>query len=415
MPSFRLDPDDLEHFDCYVPDFISLVCGLEDPRVRGRTQHALSTVLFVCLSASLSGVKSIYGFGVFAQSAWPWIRSCLGDQIGAEPLSHDTIGRVLQRFKPEFLDELLVRASKRFVKPPPDDSDELNHLALDGKRLRGTAQNALQHRPIAAGGQQPAVSVNLFSVDSGLVVASHTPIDSCSEHAGLRRVLEGLDLRGALVSADAGNSFPHIADLIASRSGDWLLCVKGNNSATQELCRQAFGTQAERDYRVLAQAPDVRGDWRRVRVTTLDRALADGPGRGACDEKLLSQWPGAKCVVEVERRRKDRATEAAFGERMVRGGIRVYYVCSVDLSAAEAMKYIRSHWHVENKLHWGLDVNYGEDASRARTGFLAMNLASIRRIANNMLAAVTKRASRQNDQIRFAHDLAWRAQVWGMV
>ena len=92
----------------------------------------------------------------------------------------------------------------------------------------------------------------------------------------------------------------------------------------------------------------------------------------------------------------------------------MYYICSKAIDALQAAALVRRHWHVENKLHWTLDVSYGEDASRAMTGYLAENLAQIRRIAQNMLAKVTGRASRLVDQMHFASDLEWRNQVWGL-
>jgi len=92
----------------------------------------------------------------------------------------------------------------------------------------------------------------------------------------------------------------------------------------------------------------------------------------------------------------------------------VRFVCSKIISARQAMKLIREHWHIENKLHWTLDVSYGEDASRAKSGFIAQNLASIRRFANNMLASVTGRSSNMTDQMKFSLDFEFRKKVLGL-
>lgn len=93
----------------------------------------------------------------------------------------------------------------------------------------------------------------------------------------------------------------------------------------------------------------------------------------------------------------------------------MYYVSSRALTAREANEQVRGHWHIENRVHWTMDVSYGEDASRAKTGYLAQNLAAVKRMANNMLAAVTGQPSRRRYQMKFALDEKWRDRIWGLV
>ena len=106
MPSYRLEPEDQEHFETFIPDFIRITQAIEDPRQKGKVKHSLTTILFVCLSATMAGAKSILSMGYFAQSSWEWVRKSLGDTIDEEPLSHDTIGRLYQKLNPEIFEHL---------------------------------------------------------------------------------------------------------------------------------------------------------------------------------------------------------------------------------------------------------------------------------------------------------------------
>ena len=415
MPSYRLDPEDVADFDQLVPDFIRLAVDIDDPRVRGRTAHRLTTVLFVCVSASMAGAKSVNAFGQFAADAWDWITASLGDGVGATPVSHDTIGRLLQKLRPDVLEGLLAElaARKTALRPEP-------HVAIDGKRQSGTARKDLTDLALADGGEQAFTTVTAYGVDSGLVLGCHTSKAPGSEHACVAEVLGMIDLRGATVTMDAGNAYAKFCDPILAGGGAYLACVKGNNARTRELCRRVFDAGVDRAYDAHAETVAARGDTRAVRTAALDPGRSVGHGTGACDAELLGRWPGAACVVEVERRRRTRTREVdGRGEPKASWHV-VHYVSSRALSAAEAARLARSHWHVENKVHWTLDVSYGEDAygedaSRARTGYIAENLAAVKRLANNMLAAVTGRASTRRYQMKFAVDPAWRDQVWGLI
>lgn len=410
MPSYRLEPDDIANFDQFVPDFITITSDITDPRIKGKLTHSLSTILFVCVSASMAGAKSINGFGEFAEDAWPWILSCLGESIGHVPVSHDTIGRLLQKLKPDILEELLAQLAQRKADQKPEDQIE-----IDGKRMVGTARRDLMNVSLSDGGEQPYTTVSAYGVDSGLVLGCHTSSYPGSEHSCIERTLELIDVRGSLVTMDAGNAYPKFCDLILSGKGDYLLCIKGNNAKSKEWCQQIFDTQVDRPYSEISSHSTARGDRRMIRVAQLNPDRKSGHGTGECDSALQAHWPQAQCVVEVQRERTTRNNQKdSKGEKKVSRHT-VYYVCSQYLVASDADRYIRSHWHVENKLHWVLDVYYGEDASRAKSGYIAQNLAAIKRMSNNMLAAVTGKSSRMRYQMKFAIDANWRNKVWGLV
>lgn len=408
MSSTRLQPEDLAQFDALVPDFITITSDIKDPRDKSKITHSLTTILFVCLSGYMAGYKSINAFGKFATLSWPWIKESLGDEIGEDPTSHDTIGRVLQKLKPSIIEELLTQFSSIRTTLNND-----SHIAIDGKRNLGTAENRRMNLAADAGGQQPYTTVSALAVGAGLVMAAHTSEEPGSEHDCVDIILKALDLRGAIVTMDAGNAYPKFAKSIVNEKGQYLLCIKGNNKRTNELCAQVFDSGVDRIYDMENQVVKSRKDEREVRVAILDKERESGHGTGECDRELMSHWPDLKCIIEVTRKRGTRTGQLNSNGDLAWSYHTVRFVCSKIITAKQAMKLVREHWHVENKLHWTLDVSYGEDASRARSGFIAQNLASIRRFANNMLASVTGRASNMTDQMKFSLDFEFRKKVLG--
>ena len=143
MPTHRLAPEDLADFDHLVPDFITVTADLDDPRVRGRTTHSLTTILFVCVSAAMAGAKSVHAYGHFAEASWEWVRASLGpDVVGPEPVSHDTIGRLLQKLQPDVCEGLLAEVVRRRTDRRPEDQ-----IAIDGRAPRGHRRAFAGERP----------------------------------------------------------------------------------------------------------------------------------------------------------------------------------------------------------------------------------------------------------------------------
>lgn len=407
MPSYRLEAEDHVNFEALVPDFIQLVSDIEDPRSDHLKRHSLTCILFTCLSAAMAGVKSINGFGHFARFNWNWIKTSLGSEVHDEPVSHDTIGRLLQKLHPNTLSELLTELSG--AKGPRENGEQ---IAVDGKVVAGSVLKSLISIPRDQGGKQPVMSVNAYSVETGLVLACSTSPEPGSEHICVKEVLGLLDLRGAIVSVDAGNAYGKFTNQISQADGHWLICIKGNQAASQELCRQAFDPGVERVYDECQQFEKARQDVRQIRTTLLKLEERNDGAIKSCDQAIIEQWPHAKTLIEVDRIRRSREGHIDDQGQLQQTSHTMHYICSKKINARRAADLVRNHWHVENKIHWTLDVSYGEDASRARTGYIAENLAHIRRIAQNMLATVTGRASRLVDQMRFASDFEWRNQVW---
>ena len=219
--------------------------------------------------------------------------------------------------------------------------------------------------------------VSAFAVEHGLVLAQRTTDAKRGELSVLPDLLDGLDLRGCLVSLDALACRSEIAGQITDRGGDYLLALKGNQKKVHAEVRRWFEANAFSLGGSLRPCCDAfeDGHGRRVRrrvfaCTGLEPLAA------------VQRWQGLTAVLAIENIR------GINGSGKVTAQIR-YYLSSSKLPPTQLASAIRSHWAIENGLHWVLDVGFNEDASRVRERTAARNLALLRKVALNFARANT--------------------------
>jgi predicted transposase YbfD/YdcC len=256
------------------------------------------------------------------------------------------------------------------------------HVALDGKTLRRSFDRAT--------GQSPVHSVAAFASASGLVLGQVAIRDRENEIVAIPRLLDLVDVRGATVTIDAMGCQTAIAQAIVERGGDSLLQVKGNQPALQNHIASFFD-DAQRDERPLddpkpelLEAVDVdmghgRVETRRCLVS-YDLSWIEQRGR----------WPGLAAVARIERHRESKRTGESSREV-------AHYILSGTGQPAERVNALaRSHWSIENTLHWVLDVTVAEDQCRVRKGNAAEKFGLIRRTALNMLQVAPNPGGHRN-------------------
>src|SRR5215213_7219832 len=280
--------------------------------------------------------------------------------------SHDTFRRVLMLLDPERFERCFLGWVRSVFRP---DAGAPRQIAIDGKTVRRSFDRR--------NGRSPLHLVSAFAVEHGLVLAQRATDAKRGELTVLPDLLEGLDLRGCLVSLDALACRSEIAGQIAGRGGDYLLALKGNQKKVHAEVRRWFE----------ANAFSLGGSLR-----PCCDAFEDGHGRlvrrrvFACTEleplATVQRWRGLTAVLAIENIR------GINGSGKVTAEIR-YYLSSSELPPAQLAAAIRSHWAIENRLHWVLDVGFNEDASRVRERTAARNLALLRKIALNFVRANT--------------------------
>ena len=234
--------------------------------------------------------------------------------------------------------------------------------------------------------------VSAWATETNLVLGQVKTEEKSNEITAIPELLQALALKGCLVTIDAMGCQKSIAETIVDREGDYLLAVKGNQPKLQAAIKATLSHRKPEiyinpviDYFESSEKSRGREETRRCWTTA---------SLGKLD--MVNDWKGLAQIAMVE------------SERTVRGKTAVdrrYYICSTKTSAREILQSSRSHWGIENKLHWVLDMAFREDESRVRKGYGAENLSRLRHIALNLLKQdKTTKAGIKNRRLRAGWD-----------
>lgn len=335
--------------------------GLPDPRA-ANARHDLLEVLAIALAATLCGAESCSDMADFGQAKEELLRLFLPLEHGIP--SHDTFSRVFRLLEPEAFEAAFCRFMAAFAKA--NGLKLTGVVAVDGKALRGAYERG--------GKATPLHLVNVFAVEARMALAQQKA-PGRNETAGALEVLQSLSLEGCIVTSDALHCTRAMAAMIVDRGGDYVLAIKGNRgplfkAVTQQFARSGRRSSAER----LEPSTHDRSEARRATIMR-NTSLASVHG-----------FPGVVAIGRVTSRRR------LHGQRADQPVVR-YYLLSKYMSAKRLLQTTRSHWGIENQLHWVLDVHFDEDGNRARKDNAPENLAILRRLALNILRSHPDRAS----------------------
>jgi predicted transposase YbfD/YdcC len=311
-------------------------------------------VLFIALAATLCGAESCSDMADFGRSKEGLLRLFLRLEHGIP--SHDTFSRVFRLLRPQAFELAFRRFMAAFAKA--NGLKLTGVVAVDGKALRGAYERG--------GKATPLHLVNVFAVDARMALAQQKAAGR-NETAGALEVLDLLSLEGCIVTADALHCTRAFAAAVRQRGGDYVLAIKANRGRLFTVVTQQFARSGERS--TAEQIDPASHDRREARTATVMRntSLAG-----------LYGFPGAVAVGRITSRRRLR------GQRADAPFVR-YYVLSKYISPTRLLHVTRSHWGIENRLHWVLDVNFAEDRNRAQKDNAPENLAILRRLALNIL------------------------------
>jgi predicted transposase YbfD/YdcC len=357
--------------------------NMPDPR-RNNRRHTLGDILTIALFAIVCGADDWVAVQMYGRCKLKWLKTFLDLPRGIP--SHDTFSDLFARLDPEAFERCFQEWVAAVVEP---SGGKL--VAIDGKSLRRSFEKGWDKSGMAH-------MVSAFVEANRMVLAQVKTDGKGQELSAIEKLLDIMDLEGAVVSIDALGCQKQIAQKIVAANANFVLAVKDNQPTLHEKLKVTLDdclldNFAGMDFDRFEQT---NGDHGRIETRKLwvcwDVALLG--------EDLLKEWPQVKALIVIERTRQVIGREKPSVQRH-------YYISSLDrrTKAQRLAGYIRGHWSVENNLHWQLDVSFREDERRNRIGHGAENFSRMCRMALNMLKNdKTERAGIANKRKRCGWD-----------
>lgn len=348
-----------------------------DPRVKRTRKHPLTSVLVLSLLAIICGADSFVAIELYGECQEDFLKTFLDLPNGIP--SHDTIGRIFSTLNPKALQE----AFREWVLA----LTEVTHgevVAIDGKTLRRSFRHAEDKAFVHM--------VSAWATQNRVVLGQVKTDDKSNEITAIPRLLELLQIKGATVTIDAMGCQKEIAAKIVESEADYMLAVKENQPTLHSDIAGIFNRAAKNT----------------EFLDTLDFCETTNKGHGRIEvrrcwtcavlDKITQrqEWPNLACVVLVE---VDRTLNGKTTTEQ-----RHFISSKKHLRAKTALSIVRSHWGIENELHWVLDMAFREDDCRVRAGYAAENFAVLRHITVNLLKKVNSKVGIKNRRLRAALD-----------
>ena len=324
---------------------------LDDPRSGNAELHDFLTLLMIALCAVLCGGQGAVDMALFARAKEPFLREFLDLKNG--PPSHDTFSRLFRRLDPDQFRAAFQRFMAEFSRLCQ------GVVAIDGKVLRRSYDTA--------SGKSALHMVSAWGCEQRMVLGQIATDAKSNEITAVPKLLRMLSLKDTIVTVDALNCQRAIASQIIEQGGDYALALKGNQPSLHADVTLFLDdpARAAGDAHTTVDNDNGRIETRTATVTSDIAWLQHS-----------HKWPGLACIGKVTRTRETR--KATTVET-------AYYLLGTKLSAERFNAVIRSHWGVENRLHWRLDVIMNEDQDRNRMDNSPYNHAILRHMALNVI------------------------------
>lgn len=358
--------------------FVTHFESLEDPRRDINRKHELLDIIFLTVTAVLSGAEGWKGIKEFGDLKLDWLRKFRPFANGI-PVD-DTIARVISVLKPERFNACFLS----WVNEVREKGGK-EHIAMDGKTLR---------RSFRESRQDALHSITVWCTESRLVLTEGVSTGKKNENQGVIQLIESLELTGTVVTVDALNTQRTIAEALVKAGAGYYLCVKNNQKSLREEIAAYFHKVERDDPELYAQHTLQTHDKGHGRIETRTCShlpLTDWVSEG-------KKWKGAASIVMIQRERI--LADKVESETQ-------YYLSTEPVNPEAANRAIRDHWGVENAAHWVLDMTFREDESRIRRGDAPEIMASVRRLAMNLI----RRCPIKNSVKAILKQAAWSDNV----
>jgi len=360
--------------------FMAIFGKMEDQRrtCKGNFKHELLDIIFLVVSATVSSCNDWESIEVFGESQLSWLRKYYPYRSGIP--SHDTINRVFSSLDPKVFGSHFIEWTQ-----------EICHLskgelvAIDGKTIRKSYDKKK--------GQSAIHIVSAYAEKNRICLGQIQTSEKSNEITAIPELIDLLYLKDATVSIDAMGCQKQIVETIRSKKADYIIGVKGNQKTLYEEIENLFTITKPSSTHTEHDIDHGRSETRRCTLIGDLRFL---------DER--KHWKDLTSVIKIETEVVHKSTQKLT--RQTR-----YYITSTHTDARTLNQMVRSHWSIENNLHWMLDVVFKEDQSRRRIGNSAANFNIIARVALALIERVPLKKSKRQRRFKAGFDPKFREKI----
>jgi len=341
---------------------------IPDKRVVNRSLHKLVDIIAIAILAILCGADEWVAIETYGKAKEAWLKTFLELPNGIP--SHDTFGRIFSQLDPEILESNFQAWVKIIA-----GKLGLEVIAIDGKSLNGSYDRESSLKSL--------VMVSAWSSSHKLVLAQEAVEKKSNEIKAIPILLEQLDLKGAIITIDAMGTQRAIAKQIQAAGADYILTLKANHPTLAQNAKdwlEKYKHEAEEKETGIPEEFTCEAGHHRIEKRRFVSVLVEE----VFDSKRIKQWAGLKTLV-VEQSSRQLWNKTTENTR--------FFLSSLKPDFADFPDSIRSHWGVENQLHWCLDVIFSEDDSRIRKDHAPRNMTILKRLALNLLRQDSSKSS----------------------
>jgi predicted transposase YbfD/YdcC len=340
-----------------VVGFIDFFKEIPDHRLERRKLHLVEEILFVTFCGVISGCDSWDDLEDYGKMKLDYLRQYLPYINGAP--SDDTLRRFFRVLDPDAFESCFIKWVKSFQM---DLTSKI--IAVDGKTSRRSFDGDIS----------PMHLVSAFASEQGITLGQVKTADKSNEITAIPELLDLLDIAGSTITIDAMGCQSKIVEKIIEKKADYLIGLKGNQGTLNDDVRLLF---EKKPLKTIFET-DEEYDKGHGRIETRRCTVTEDI---AWLREKHPHWKNLKSVVEIE------------SQREIKGEISIekrYYIGSLPAIVKPILNTVRQHWGIENKLHWVLDMSFGDDQSRIRQGNAPRNMAIIKKTALNLFSILKK-------------------------
>lgn len=361
--------------------FINSFEQMNDPRRtnKGNHKYPLNEILLLVISAVISGADGWTSIETFGKTKLAWLQQFFPYNEGIP--SDDVLGKLFARLKAKEFTNCFTQWVNSI-----SDLNESEVIPIDGKTIRNSNDDSSCKSAIHL--------VSAYACENMVCLGQEAVNEKSNEITAIPRLLDMLTITGCIVTIDAMGCQKKIAEKIIKKDADYILMVKDNQKNLKEQIEETFETQKGKNINTTTDFGHGRIETRTCSVIN-DLDLLD----------KRKDWKGLKSIIRITSERIIKKTQKESIEQR-------YYITSLDADAVKINKAVRSHWSIENNLHWNLDVLFKEDASLKKKGDSPINFNIITKIALTLIEREkSTKMSKNSKRLKAALDDKYRMKI----